>query len=365
MNDDIKRITQETCLALIPQFYDGVLEATRIQQVNDAIIEPFIAGIMRIHRNAYIQTMDADALSELENGLGIAPSGTIEQRRQGVIDALCDPHIVNDATLHELCQSLAPGFTVYEQTDPQALTLGIFTEEDDAQGHLPAVGIVDEIRPTVPQNLALYAGVDTTFDRPVIVSHAHFSALWAGLGTVERQVPRGMPVGGVLTATSDEVVEMEVPERMENGGIYFTGELRANIIPPSGVVEEYAPPIIMLLGVSYSGGNFTTNFVTDFSRFNATPTTQSDADTVTAFGLELNYAGTYGPYGAIQWSDNYEYEPLGVYLDINGDNEYTDVDVNGLYCMKNESAGYSVAMCSHNSYWGSQVMTWRCRITKK
>jgi hypothetical protein len=174
-----------------------------------------------------------------------------------------------------------------------------------------------------------------------------------------------MPVGGVLTATSDEVVEMDVPERMENGRIAFIGELRASVIPASGVVEEYAPPIIMLLGVWYSGGNFTTTFVTDVNRFNAMPIAQADADTATAFGLELNYAGTYGPYGAIQWSDNYEYEPLGVYLDINGENKYTDVDVDGLYCVKNESAGRSVAMCSHNNYWGSQVMTWRCRITKK
>lgn len=209
MDDDIKRLSQETCLSLIPQFYDGVLEATRIQQIHDAIIEPFSAAIMRIHRNAYIQTMDADALAEMESGLGIEPSGTIEQRRQVVVDSLCDQYIVNDATLHEICAALAPGFTVYERPDPQALKLGVFTEEDAQDGTLPAVGIVDEIRPTVPQNLALYAGVETAFDRPIVISHAHFSALWAGLGVVERHIPNIAVRGGQIGEESETVYTSE------------------------------------------------------------------------------------------------------------------------------------------------------------
>lgn len=168
--------------------------------------------------------------------------------------------------------------------------------------------------------------------------------IYAGASEPAEYLTTMMPVGGVLTANSDEVVEMEVPEPL----------------------EKYIPnSIVFLLGVSYSGGNFTTTFVTNVNRFNAMPITQSDADVATAFGLELDYAGFYGTYGAIQWSDDYDYEPIGVYTDIAGENEYTDVDVDGLYCIRNESAGRSVSMCSHNNYWGSQVMTWRCRITKK
>ena len=225
MDDDIKRLTQETCLALIPQFYDGVLEATRIQQVHDAIIEPFSAAIMRVHRNAYIQTMDADALSELENGLGMTPSGTLEQRRQAIIDALCDPHIVNDATLHALCQSLAPEYTVYERTDPDALSLGIFTVEEDEHGNLPAVGIVKEIMPTVPQNLALYVGVDTAFDRNVVINHAHFSALWAGLETVERHVPEIVMFYTINKETGEETRGNKEPDigAVVKGGEMFQG----------------------------------------------------------------------------------------------------------------------------------------------
>ncbi len=225
MDDDIKRLKQETCIALIPQFYEGVLEATRIQQVHDAVIEPFVAAIIRIHRNAYIQTMDADALAELENGLGVLPSGKIEQRRQAVIDMLCDPHIVNDAKLHELCQSLAPDYTVYERTDPEALTLGIFTVEEDEQGNLPAVGIVKEIMPTVPQNLALYAGVDTAFDRNVVINHAHFTSMRASLGTVERIIPPHTLFNIIDTVTGEDTQCREPPDiqLVDKGGTMFDG----------------------------------------------------------------------------------------------------------------------------------------------
>lgn len=153
------------------------------------------------------------------------------------------------------------------------------------------------------------------------------------------------PICGVITATSNEVVEVEAP---------------------CGVIEKYMPSsIVVLSGVLFSSGNFVPRFITDYFNNILMPTTQSDADSITSLGLTLQYAGTYGPFGSVRWDDNYTFEPLAVYTDINGENEYTDVDVNGLYCIKDENAGSSVAMCSHNDYWGSQVMTWRCKITKR
>lgn len=225
---------------LFPAIYDGFLEADELSLAEDRMLQLVASAVQTATNDKIISTSGDDKIAEYESEFGLSASGlTLAERRQQVIAYINRSRVINEATLHSLCASLAPDYAVYERTDPQALTLGVFTEEDAEDGTLPAVGIVDGIRPTVPQNLALYAGVDTAFDRPVIVSHAHYSALWAGLGTVERQVPRGMPVGGVLTATSDEVVEMEVPERMENGGINFTGELIDNMIPESGTVEEW------------------------------------------------------------------------------------------------------------------------------
>ena len=211
MDDDIKRLTQETCLALIPQFYDGVLEATRIQQVNDAIIEPFIAGIMRIHRNAYIQTMDADALAEMESGLGIEPSGTIEQRRQVVIDALCDPNIINDAALHALIQSLDGGSTNDFEIDPVQLLLCIKkvenTESDDDYDDL--VNARHVVEPIIPQNLDVKLKVGAEIQNTIRAVYASDSWMQSALGLVERHAVITGPYG-FMTDDGDEGIQSAV-----------------------------------------------------------------------------------------------------------------------------------------------------------
>lgn len=170
---------------LFPEIYDGFLEADELSLAEDRMLQLVASAIQTCMNDKVISTASSDKIAEYEDGLGLSGEGlTLDERRQQVIDYINRSRVINEETLHSLTQSKAPGYTVYEKTDPQELTLGIFTEEDDTQGHLPAVGIVDEIRPTVPQNLALYAGVETTFERPLVVSHAHFSALWSTLGTI-------------------------------------------------------------------------------------------------------------------------------------------------------------------------------------
>lgn len=58
----------------------------------------------------------------------------------------------------------------------------------------------------------------------------------AGWNITEREKTS---ICGVLTATSDEVVEVETPYQLENGEIYFTSELVDNMIPKSGTVEAW------------------------------------------------------------------------------------------------------------------------------
>lgn len=170
---------------------------------------------------------------------------------------------------------------------------------------------------------------------------------------------------GVLTATSDEVVKVDTPHQSENGRIAFIGELRPNIIPPSGVVKEYAPPLTMLFGAMYSNGNFVSTYIGHQIPIRAQALTQSDADTAVSYGLNVDFAGTYGPYGTVIWSDDYDYEILGIYTDINGENACENVDLNDLYCLLVWYQGNSLAFQSDVAYFDAQVMTWRCKITKK
>lgn len=188
----LQRLQKLTTAAYLPAIYEGFVEADALVQSEDALLGLLRDYAQQLWQNRNLLSMTVEKVALFEEMLHLSPgaSQSLDERRQTVADTVNGRFVLNDAKLHEICQALAPGFTVYERTDPQALTLGVFTEEDADDGSLPAVGIVDEIRPTVPQNLALYAGVDTAVERDVVVSHAHFSALWAGLGVVERhEVP--------------------------------------------------------------------------------------------------------------------------------------------------------------------------------
>ena len=220
---------------LFPAIYDGFLEANELSLAEDRMLQLVASAVQTATNDKIISTASAEKVAEYEDVFGLSAAGlTLDERRQQVIDYINRSRVINEETLHDLCQSLAPGYTVYEKTDPQALTLGIFTEEDDAQGHLPAVGIVDEIRPTVPQNLALYAGVETSFSRGVVVSHAHFSALWAGLGTVERQVPDGAIRGGLIGEASESVYTSEKWSPNTVGELYLGFGIMAEVAIQEG-----------------------------------------------------------------------------------------------------------------------------------
>jgi hypothetical protein len=184
-------------------------------------------------------------------------------------------------------------------------------------------------------------------------------ALELGWVTVEEAADAGWniteqektPICGVLTATSDEVVEVETPYQLENGTISFTGELRDNvvpssgrvdngtisftgelresIIPESGVVDPRPEPgpsnvLEMDFGFRYWDDDVWLNI-----NFPDTPQiqsiSQSDTDSLSSFGVDMRYSSSWGstyksPYG---WPDstsnnstNFTWELLCLYQSI-------------------------------------------------
>lgn len=65
----------------------------------------------------------------------------------------------------------------------------------------------------------------------------HTESEWEDLGWTQGR-DDVIPMGGVVTTTSDHTDYLEKPELLENGGIFFTGSLTPATIPPSGVVKE-------------------------------------------------------------------------------------------------------------------------------
>lgn len=205
---------------LFPAIYDGFLEAGELSLAEDRMLQFVASTVQRCSNDKIVSTATEEKIAEWELELGLSSDGlTLEQRRQQVVDYINRSRVFNETTLHELCQLLAGDSTVYERLDVNYLTLGIFTEEEE--GEPLSVGIVDQIRPIVPQNLALYAGIDTSFDRGVTISHAHFSALKSGLGIVEWHEP---PIPPPPENKPDfAVLDNETGEVVHTSGVAHTG----------------------------------------------------------------------------------------------------------------------------------------------
>lgn len=186
----------------------------------------------------------------------------------------------------------------------------------------------------------------------------------AGWNITEREKTS---ICGVLTATSDEVVEVETPYQLEVGTISFTGELRENVIPGSGTVEEYAPHIIVLLGLKYRSGAFS------LENFNYTGSNNYwwsgfvDADNKQAaldFGCSAisNVSNPCPLQNLVYQPDTFNYEILGLYSDIDGTIPVTEFD---LIDFSVTGSGTAEIFCSKQYSSSITAMTWRCKITKK
>lgn len=154
-----------------------------------------------------------------------------------------------------------------------------------------------------------------------------------------------IPMGGVLTSTSDSVIR--VP--MEQAG---------------GVIEVYVPYLDILFGVYWK---WTTSEWIAYPLEQGNPhysniISQSDRDNLVAFGLTYSTGGPYitSGFGAVNWSSSFSFEPIGVYADIEGTqlmpddmSEYTCRETNNLLTIDKLTTGY-----------GSTVKAWKCRIRR-
>lgn len=182
--------------------------------------------------------------------------------------------------------------------------------------------------------------------------------------------PRMMGICGVITETSDSVVQVEVPKLLSVGRIEFTGSLAEGGIPESGVVEEYNSNVLeMDFGYySYNGTSFepVTLHANDYGV--AGILTQQDSDRLENFGLSVSTTiSGRGPIGCVSVIESLYYsftqELLGIYENIvnnRGANPVTydpsnfrlEVESNNILYIKNTDA------------FATPVSAWRCRFTR-
>ena len=165
---------------LFPGIYEGFIEADALAQGEDAILGVLRNAIYRYFQNRNLQTLNEEAAEALENGLDIAHTGTIEERRATLIEVINRRFVLNDAEIAARIEQMAKaeGVTVHYEIDPIALNMRIWREGENENGSFIAYDIANAIRPTIPQNIQLISEATITnaiHERETLANTAAFS----------------------------------------------------------------------------------------------------------------------------------------------------------------------------------------------
>ena len=186
----VKEALEAQTRPLFPRIYDGFKEADALAEGEDRLLEVLSNLIYRYFQDRNLRTITEAKAAEYEAELGIEPAGGIEARRAAIINAINRQFVLNDAKLHELCQALADGHDIEERTDAKKLTLGIFSADDAEGGESITLEVKAGIRPIIPLNLAVFAGVETALTKTVTANHGHVETIWGHIGLVSEVGPQ-------------------------------------------------------------------------------------------------------------------------------------------------------------------------------
>ena len=141
------------------------------------------------------------------------------------------------------------------------------------------------------------------------------------------------------------------------------------VTEPLPVIIENPPveSIDVLMGRKWNG----TQFVAQTSSANnwcwACVMSLEWKETIEAFGLTVGYTdSSNSPYGFIMWNNNYTFECIGVYSDINGETAI-QTDLTKIECIDADFSGYyerGILAPRTKAKISTPIMTWKFRITK-
>lgn len=165
---------------LFPAIYEGFIEADALAQGEDEILRVLRNAVYQYFQNRNLQTLNEEAAYALESGLGLDHSGTIEKRRETLIEAINKRFVFNDAALAARIEQMAKaeGVTVHYKIDPIALTMRIWREGENENGSFIAYDIANTLHPTIPQNIQLISEAtikNATHERGTLANIAAFS----------------------------------------------------------------------------------------------------------------------------------------------------------------------------------------------
>lgn len=228
---------------LLPPVYRAIKDMyAYAKALNDEFLV-YVNFMERILKNFFIQTCDLQTVEYWERllGLKVTEGETIEERKQEILEHLNNQHAITEPYVREQIERFFPGneYRLYfEDGKPYDLNIDIFSEDIDAYRQALAI-FWPWLNKMVPAHLktTMARAIDTEFDRPVVISHGHYTALLADIGLVERSQPPMVALGGTIDTDSQTSVMIEVGKMggiATRSGFSFVDKLIAGSMPDEG-----------------------------------------------------------------------------------------------------------------------------------
>lgn len=185
----------------------------------------------------------------------------------------------------------------------------------------------------------------------------------------------GEPIGGDISATTDNVIRVDFgPGLVSRGGYaYSDGNLLGMQWDLGGEVEEYDPTTLdMILGLKWDKDNNEWKTVA----FNQEPSdnfwwngllSENDKSKVINFGLSTvldnPQYNSFGNIGAIVWNKKYTFEVLDIYSDL-GQTSVPGYDLSNLRTSYSNVNGNDILVIWSDVQDNTPIKAWKCRIKK-
>ena len=170
---------------LFPSLYEGFKEVEALAIAEDYIAEILKKCVYTAIEDKAVTTAGEAKLAQWEEITGTSASGTIEERRAAVLEALGKNYAFNDNALAQLVTQIAKGAAVEIETDCGKQEINITQKAEDAAGTSPGCSegalptrIASQILGDVPQALSVYGKTITTTEKEIILNHSTTTTIY-------------------------------------------------------------------------------------------------------------------------------------------------------------------------------------------
>ncbi len=153
IDKEVREALEVNSRPLFPQIYEGYIEADALAQGEDAILRIFAKVIYEYFQNRNLQTMGEAVIKSFEQKLEMNTSGTIDERRAAIIEAINKRFILNEKELAAKIEQHANGKPIRFSIITPLLILRIWNDQTEENGEFKAYDILQNLKPIIPQNL--------------------------------------------------------------------------------------------------------------------------------------------------------------------------------------------------------------------